>query len=277
MQEDPHKPTEEAQLRVENELKKLNLEMEYGAKFGIAANMPLEMEGQWLDYITAFESQSKKAKTISLYTFLGQPEFLPFDMVKPDDIPTELDRLVGIMDDNNVHLDFLAEYPLETVYRFITEEFFYLPVSDMRIPGMNHGFIYEEFHPNHEYDLKKQVEDFFNSTMNLDSDFKMYFLSPVMVTQETNEAVDKEVYENRIEAFRNQYKKLTIDELKILEVDVKDVNENAKFAGVVFGLDYEGETKADNKRVKYRGTGYLNFAYVDDYWLITRIVFKGFE
>jgi hypothetical protein len=40
MKEQHNKPTDEAELRVENELKKLNLEMEYGAVFGNMPNSP---------------------------------------------------------------------------------------------------------------------------------------------------------------------------------------------------------------------------------------------
>lgn len=277
MKNDHHNPADEAQHRIENELKKLNLEMEHGAKFGGSGDLPIEVESQWLDYITAFENQSKTTTVTSLYTFLGQPEFTPFDMLQPEDVVPELDRLFDLMKANNVHLDFLTKYSVETVYRFVTEEFFLQPMSNMRIPGMIHGFIYEEFHPNHEHHLKGSVENFFNSMMNLESDFKMYFLSPIMATETSKEPVDKKVYEKRIESFRNQYKTLKINQLEILEVEVKNIDDNNKFAGVVFGLDYEGVLKEEKKRVQYRGTGYLNFAYIEEYWSISRIVFRGFD
>jgi hypothetical protein len=278
MKENHDLPADETQLRVENELKKLNLEMEYGAMFGsdlTSPDLPLEVESQWLDYISAFENQYKDATQITVYSFIGQPDFKLFDLLTADEVEKELTRLFNIMAENGIQLDFLADYPIETMYRFLTEEFFEKPMDNMRIPGMMHGFIYEEYHPNHEYDLKNNVEDFFRCIMNLKSDFKSYFLSPVMATDKDSEMVDREVYEMRIENFRKQFKKLKIKHLEILDVDLKDVSEDAKFAGIVFNLDYEGILKGSNKLEQTKGRGYMNFVYTD-YWLISRIVFAGF-
>ncbi len=281
MQEKHDLPDDEAQLRVENELKKLNLEMEYGAMFGSMSSspdtpeLPLEVESQWLDYLNTFESQYKDATEITVYSFIGQPEFKSFNDLDTKDVETSLDRLFDIMKENAIHLDFLADYPIETVYRFVTEEFFEKPISNMRIPGMIHGFIYEEFHPNDEYDLKRDVESFFNSIMNLKSDFKSYFLSPAMATEKDDEMVEKGVYEKRLESFRKQFKKLKINHLKILNIEIKNIREDIKFAGVDFRLDYEGILKGSNKLEQTKGKGYMNFIY-EGYWLISRIVFPNF-
>jgi hypothetical protein len=51
MKENIRNPNDEAQLRLENEMKKLNLEME-GAVFGFMSDdMPLDLEKQFLDNI----------------------------------------------------------------------------------------------------------------------------------------------------------------------------------------------------------------------------------
>ena len=157
MLENQDKPSDEAQLRLENELKQLNLEMEYGAIFSTSPDLPPELEGQWLDYISEFESKSKNATEMTVYSFIGQPEFKRFDDLSSEVVKIELDRLIAIMQVHNVHLDFLADYPVETIYRFITNEFFTPHMNVMQMPGMMHGFIYEEFHPNDEYDLKRDV------------------------------------------------------------------------------------------------------------------------
>ena len=277
MKKDNHAPTDPTQMRVENEMKQLNLEMKYGAKFHTANNLPLEIESQFLDYVAEFEQQFDNCTETTVYNFIGQPEFKQIEDLTTDEMQTELDRLFDIMETNDVNLAILADdYTVETIYRFVTEEFFAKAISDFRIAGMGHNFIYEEFYPNHKYDIKGDVDCFFLSTMNVKSDFIPYFLSPVMVTDKNSEAVEKEVYEKRIEAFKNQYKSLKINELKILDIDIKDVNEDAKFAAVEFYLAYEGVLKATNKRVHIKGQGYFNFVYTD-YWLISRIIFPGFD
>jgi hypothetical protein len=275
MKENIHNPNDEAQLRLENEMKKLNLEME-GAVFGFMSDdMPLDLERQFLDNIMAFETQSKSATYMPLYKFLGEPFFLPFDVLPDEHVEQEFERLNEILQKYGVDLDFLCDYSLETKYRFITEEFLNHEISDMRIPGMVNSFIYEEFHPNHEHDLTNDTESFFLSIMNLGSDFKSYFLSKQM-DMPKHGLVDRAKYEGRIEFFRERFHVLRINLLEIKKVTIKDINDETKTARVDFELDYEGIATYKHYKVSSADKGYLNFLFADDYWTINSIVFKGF-
>jgi hypothetical protein len=275
MKENIHNQNDEAQLRLENEMKKLNLEIE-GAVFGFMSdNMPLDMEKQFLDNIMAFETQSKNATYMPLYKFLDEPFFLPFDVLPDEHAEQEFDRLNEIMLKNGVDLDFLCDYSLEIRYRFITEEFMNHEISDMRISGMMNGFIYEEFHPNHEHDLANDTESFFRAIMNLSNDFVPYFLSAI--TDLPNKGlVDKIRYEGRIDSFRERFHSLRINLLEIKKVTIKDISEESKSARVDFDLDYEGIATDKHRKVACTDKGYLNFLFADDYWTISSIVFKGF-
>jgi len=46
----------------------------------------------------------------------------------------------------------VPKYAPSVIYKFITEELFDHEMDDIMLPGFVHHFIYEEFHPNHEYD-----------------------------------------------------------------------------------------------------------------------------
>jgi hypothetical protein len=275
MSENIHNPNDEAQLRLENEMKKLNLEME-GAVFRFMSDdMPLDLERQFLDNIMAFEIQSKNETYMPLYKFLGEPFFLPFDVLPDEHVEQEFERLNEILQKNGVDLDFLCDYSLETKYRFITEEFMNHEISDMHIPGMINSFIYEEFHPNHEHDLTNDTESFFLSIMNLGSDFKSYFLSKQM-DMPKHGLVNRAKYEGRIEFFRERFHVLRINLLEIKKVTITDINEVTKTARVDFELDYEGIATDKHRKVSSADKGYLNFLFADDYWTINSIVFKGF-
>jgi hypothetical protein len=275
MSENIHNTNDEAQLRLENEMKKFNLEME-GAVFGYMGNdMPLDLEKQFLDNIMAFETQSKNETYMPLYKFLGEPFFLPFDVLPDEHVEQEFDRLNEILLKHGVDLDFLCDYSFEIRYRFITEEFMNQEISDMRIPGMINSFIYEEFHPNHEHDLTNDTEIFFHSIMNLGSDFKPYFLSQKM-DMPNKGLVDKIMYERRIDFFRDRFEILQINQLFIQKVKIKNLNDTNKSAIVDFELDYEGILSANQRKVEIRDMGSLNFLYSNGYWTISCIVFKGF-
>jgi hypothetical protein len=275
MSENVHNPNDEAQLRLENEMKKLNLEMD-GAVFQyMSDDFPLDLEKQFLDSIIGFATQSKKEMYMPLYKFLGEPFFLPFDVLPDEHLEQEFERLNDILQKHGVDLDFLCDYSLEIKYRFITEEFLDHEVSDMRIPGMINSFIYEEFHPNYEHDLKNDTESFFHAIMNLGSDFVPYYLSEQM-DMPKHGLVDRAKYEGRIAFFRDRFHLLRINLLEIKKVTITDINEVTKTARVDFELDYEGIATYKHLKVKSAEKGYLNFLFADEYWTINSIVFKGF-
>ncbi|MEZ4823872.1 MAG: hypothetical protein R2942_16295 [Ignavibacteria bacterium] len=46
-------------------------------------------------------------------------------------------------------------------------------ITDIRIKGMRHHFIYEEFHPN-QYDIKEDVKNLLESIFKCGSDHKYF-------------------------------------------------------------------------------------------------------
>ncbi len=65
-----------------------------------------------------------------------------------------------LMHQNRLELDILGEYPDRLIYTFITEELFDHEMDDLQLPGYTTNFCYEEFHPNHELDIKQRIIEF---------------------------------------------------------------------------------------------------------------------
>ncbi|MCY7352703.1 MAG: hypothetical protein LH606_18935, partial [Cytophagaceae bacterium] len=147
----------------DNELKKLRLELEHGAKFfeGSTKASP-ELMGDWLDHVANYEAQHKNARMLTVYTYVGQPNFRDETDLTDEEIGPELERLLQLMADNDVVLDVLApeDYDDRTLYRFVTEELFIEGTDDIRIPGSFKHFTYEEFHPNPRYDVVNRCAEF---------------------------------------------------------------------------------------------------------------------
>jgi hypothetical protein len=53
-----------------------------------------------------------------------------------------------------VYVDFLYEVDTTEMYCFVTEELLDEEIDDVRIPGLQCHFVYEEFHPNDEEGAK---------------------------------------------------------------------------------------------------------------------------
>ncbi len=151
------------ELRAENEVKKLKLEIQHGAEFIISpSEIPPDIEGAFLDNVLAFEKQFAERTQISLFEYVGKPNFLSADNLTIDKLKEESIRLVELLEENGIVVNVLAEYPdkMQLIYRFITEELFVELIDNMRLPGWTLNFIYEEFHPNHVYDIERRCNDF---------------------------------------------------------------------------------------------------------------------
>ena len=152
----------EEKLKQDTEILKAKLTAEFGMTGSDTSKLDFEIENKWLNSIYEFENCYKDSERITLYEFIGKPDFKSFENEKLSvaELSEELDRLLGIMAENRIRLDVMCDYENEEelIYRFITEELFAEEIDDIRIEGMDHFFIYEEFHTNHKYDLTNDSE-----------------------------------------------------------------------------------------------------------------------
>lgn len=147
-----NKISKNEQLKAENAVLRLKLEMDHGMSASSTSGLSPQLENLWLNSIFKFEENLKAAPVITVFQHLGKPSFPPADNLSPQELSSKLQRLTGLMHSKSIVLDCLNEYDDAVIYRFITEELFNQEVMDM--PGMSGNmimhFIYEEFHPEGE-------------------------------------------------------------------------------------------------------------------------------
>jgi hypothetical protein len=146
-------------------LKKKQMEEEFGAQFSPDSNLPPEMEMEWLNNVEQFERQFNTAQKVSVWEFIGKPHFKKPGEIDPNNLSGELQRLTDCMDEHDVNLDTLCEVDDKELYRFITEELFIYEMDNIKIKGWKSCFIYEDFHPNAEDDIRSAFDYFFRMTM----------------------------------------------------------------------------------------------------------------
>jgi hypothetical protein len=147
--------------RALNEAKKSELAERYGAHFSESSpGLPPDIESRWLENIEELERQFENVHRCSVRELLGFPEFKPLDQIPQVQLEHELEKAVDLLARNNVVVDYLAVVPSEDLYRFITTELLDQEVDNVRIEGWNTCFIYEDFHPNDEYDAKSMAKHF---------------------------------------------------------------------------------------------------------------------
>lgn len=164
MEEHPEKFSSDAEenLRMENAFLKMKIQAQYGADFHMppSGDLPPEIENQFLKNILAYEDAYQNRKVITVYELLGKPAYKKANDLSDEEISDELKKVNEIMAEKNIHLATQVKYDDRLIYTFITEELF-LEETDETVPeGMNRGFIYEEFYPNHAYDIVQRVVEF---------------------------------------------------------------------------------------------------------------------
>lgn len=153
-------------IRIENEILKLKMKAQFGDQMmmGSSTELPPEVENQFLKNIIQFEEACINMKHIKLYELIGSPPYKPASELKDDEIGDELIYLLKLMYDKHIVLDILGDYDHRTIYTFVTEELFEheTETNDGLPEGMVRHFIYEEFHPNHIYDIENRIKEFVN-------------------------------------------------------------------------------------------------------------------
>ncbi|MCW3126087.1 MAG: hypothetical protein JWO03_1745 [Bacteroidetes bacterium] len=159
--------TPEDELKAENELLKLKLELEHGMLHSSdTSQLPADIQNQWLNYIYNYEKVCKDAGKIKVIDFVDNPPIKKINEIASDEISDELGKLLELLFTKDIRVDFICEYTDEIKYIFITEELLEEEFYNIRMEGMRHCFTYEEFHPNHDYDLRRHSKDFLNRVFN---------------------------------------------------------------------------------------------------------------
>lgn len=248
-------------LRMENELKKMKLRLEHGAIISEPQNKtPIDpaIENQFLNNIQAFEESYQNAKPILLYDFIERPDYIAVEDITDTQISAELDRIMDILNKNGIQLDTLCEVEEREIYRFVTEELFVHEMDDMRIPGMINCFIYEEFHPNHDYDIRNHSIDGIKSFLNKKTDFYTTFF-----TKEAEE-------DAQLKHFRDAFKSFSLKRLQI-----NTLTFDKEKASVSFDIDFTGIVENSVEKQHFSGEGSLELINEYDYWVIEKINFPS--
>lgn len=148
----------EENLRIENELLKLRLQAERGAHFlETDREIPAEIEAQFLRHVMAFEDAWEHGNEHTVRAALDYPVFTPAEVLRPEEMEKLNQELISRLAEKGIQIDFLGQYPPETVYTFLTTEFLEVPAMKILAPGFRQCFIYEDYHPNHELDIRQAV------------------------------------------------------------------------------------------------------------------------
>lgn len=263
-------PSNNDLLKFENELLKLKLRTEFGMEqHGNSPEVTPEIENIWLNNVYAFEEQFKNAKRIKVFDALGRPDFKKSDELSPEEISEALAQIYLLMEKRGIALDCCCHYDDRTIYRFITEELFQNEMDDISIPGMVCHFIYEEYYPNHDYDLRHQTERFIRNLLESewDPEFSMYSLAHTVRLKR------KKFNRNVITSLIVEFQSGREFEVEKLDIQKVTFNMEKKAGKVNVDLAYRDTTKHPDHII--RGACEVSFIYDEPAWLVSRFRVPG--
>jgi hypothetical protein len=261
-------------LRLRNQLKKMELAAKYGAHFGEGdSKAPPKIEEQFLNYVEEFERQFQQAQRTTVRAFVGNPSFKPLTDIPLERLKDELDQVLEFLASCNVVIDFLCEVPVEEKYRFVTEELLDVETDDIRIEGMNHHFIYEEFHPNDEYDAKQCADDVLSGIFWLEADLFSHYIAKEGVRDADNQPLTREQMMKSLMDFRASFHSF---ERPVIETQSCRVNGDS--ANVTASIQWSGKVDAQSPPVSKSGVSRLELTR-SPYggWDVLQLILPGFN
>jgi len=147
-------------LRLENEILRIRIKTELGGDYESDENLPPELENEFLKNILAFEHRYSKIKMVKIADLLGNPVMIKAARLDDKAIIAAYQDLEELLAQKNIVVEFTRPRDERFKYRFITEELFEHETDDMEVQGMTKYFNYEEFHPDHEAEIKEYTIKF---------------------------------------------------------------------------------------------------------------------
>lgn len=256
-----HKSDDYYNQKIDNELKKKELEEKHGAFFSNNGNLTPEFEGQWLENIEAFEKQYDKAEPITVFDYIGKPQYKKYNELDDEVTSEKLDGLLELMNEKGVSLSTLCEVDDKELYRFITEELFEYEMDNMRMPGMMSCFIYEEFHPNAKYDVEQALDYFFRMTMGKMENiggkgYDLLYVDTENLKDANGISIEKERAEKSINNFLDSF-----DSFEIIKNEIKDIklSDDETDARVDLSIEYRGFFEKSKETIEFKGDACFKF------------------
>jgi len=157
--------TPEESLRADNEIKALDLEINFDAKTFISDDAPPELIAAFLDNVKKNEADFQHAPKVSIHEFIGKPKFAPIDLLETDEqFEREIERIQTLLLSKRVLINRPEFLRPSAFYRFLIEDIFPHQMRNYTGETIMHTFAYHEFYQDgpdfigfHEIGWRKNV------------------------------------------------------------------------------------------------------------------------
>lgn len=268
----------EENLRLQNEFLKLKMMAESGAHFGGSGNLPPEIENQFLNNILEFEKQHSTSSSKTIKEILGNPVFEKEENLKDPAFEKAYKDLNDLLKRNHLQIDFSKERSERFKYHFITSEFLDHETPFSQVKGMTSHFSYEEFHPDHELDIRETTHQFLDDFLERNLDAETYYIED-QIAEPDGRIINREDYMKRFDAMyeaTNSFENYSF-EIENIDFELHEQEEGKTSMGFS-----EGRIKYDivwptGERKLIDGPFKIYFTRTWDVWSIFFFYLAGFN
>ncbi|TVR78656.1 MAG: hypothetical protein EA412_08230 [Chitinophagaceae bacterium] len=264
------------QLKLENELLRLELQEKLGNEMPEIENLPVEVENLLLKSLKSDEENQEKNNMVRLYDYIDQPDFENVENISDEDLKDMLRDLTDYLLTHKIIIDPSFKVSKREMYRFITEDLFNIKIPKDELKGFFSHFRYEDFYPDEHDEIREMIEEFldrfFIKELQIEDDFfseKIEVGSDIALTagefvnllkNKKEEIIDFELYKFNLHS-------LTIDR-----------NISEALYNIDYSITFKNETTLQNEKSVFTGDATFKLEKNEfDFWTICKVSIPGFN
>ncbi|MHA4847105.1 hypothetical protein ACX0G7_23265 [Flavitalea antarctica] len=255
---------------LENEILLMKLNAEFGAQIFLPEQrVDPAIENHFLRSVYDFEKNASTGCGREIIcTLLGEPVFPDEASLNDEEVSKNLGIATDLLYQHKIVLDTLEKYPDRTLYNFIVTEFLQMEIDHSGMNDCYMHFCYEDFYPNHQYDLRQATRCFVNFIFDDLLLMPQYGLYSRVRTSSGMMVGYKEAA-SVIRASRDEFSSLLLKRLTISDILIME-----ELAIVSFEVEYSG-LLPDGGSIDVKGDGQFEFVHWDEIWWISFLRFPG--
>lgn len=259
----------EEELRANNEIEQLKLDLEFGGTSFISDDAPPELIAMFLKNVRAYEENYSNVPSISVKEYLGNPNYPGMDEVDRESIPVLIDIIETLLKEKHILIErpkFLSD---KGWYHFLIDDILNHQFTPP-LQGMTQYFDYSDFRQDGPEYIGIVTQEMVESIINLKEEFDPSLLAEVC--RNHKDQINKQEAIGSILNFRNTYKEIIPIAFSNLE---QKANESALFQ--IFGINYKGIDQNDIEH-NFDGIGIcqLTVNMQTRTWQVEGMEFPGF-
>lgn len=259
----------EEELRANNEIEQLKIDLEFGGMSYISEDAPPELIEMFLKNVRAYEENYTNEPAITVKEYLGNPNYPGIEEVETESIPVLVDIIEKLLKEKNIILErpkFLSD---KGWYHFLIDDIFNHQFTPP-IQGMTQYFDYSDFRQDGPEYIGIVTQEMVESIINLKEEFDPSLLADVC--RNYKDQINKQDAIHSIITFRTKYKEIIPIAFSNLEQKATD---NALYQ--IFGINYKGIDQND-KEHNFDGIGIcqLTVNMKTRTWEVEGMEFPGF-